>query len=74
MEPKVKQPKIAQGAVSSDAGGVETELVDLAAMYRDKDGNSVAYGDLTVQRLVEKGGREHERGHIKPYDTDKGVI
>ena len=39
-----------------DAAGYETEMVDWSH-YDDGDGNNVGHGDLSVQRMVERGAR-----------------
>ena len=50
-----------------DSSGVEQDMVDLSC-YDDGDGNRIAEGDLSVQRMVERG-MDDGYGYPEPFDT-----
>lgn len=64
-----RNERIADGRiVAHDACGVETDRIDWSA-YDDGYGNKIAHGDMSMQRMVEKGeGRSS--GYVRPYDTE----
>jgi len=63
-----KSRNVDQRVVSHDSSGVEQEMVNLKC-YDDGDGNNIAEGDLSVQRMVENGMRDHNDSYPEPYDT-----
>ena len=55
---------------SMNAAGVEEELIDLGAEYKDRDGNCVAYGDMSMQSHVAEG-EARRNGYQRGYTSDK---
>ncbi len=59
--------RLSNKAESQDAAALETAMVDLGAEYKDRDGNCVAYGDMSMQRVVENT----RTGTPKAYASSK---
>ena len=58
-----------QQAENHDAAGYETDYLDFAE-YGDEYGNNICYGDLSMQRLVERGIRDPEWPRCNPKTAE----
>ncbi len=67
-----KMRNVDERVSAHNSAGYETEMVDLSC-FDDGDGNRVAEGDLSMQRLCEQGlARPQDDSYPKPYNTKRG--